>query len=92
MLCASLRRLSIRLTSEQIEAKIRSSEILKPVLHVAVQDVSAGCGSFFNIQVASPVFEGKSLIQQHRIVNEVLKHEIKKIHGFTLKTAPNLDE
>ncbi|CCW62638.1 unnamed protein product [Phytomonas sp. EM1] len=91
MLHASLRRLATRLTAEQIEAKIKSSEILSPVLHASVQDVSAGCGSFFNIQVTSPVFTGKSLVQQHRIVNEVLKQEIKEIHGFTLKTAPRLD-
>lgn len=73
------------LTASDIEAKIRSSAKLQPTA-VKVTDASAGCGSFFKIQVVSPVFRGKPLIQQHRLVNEVLREEIKNIHGFTLET------
>lgn len=73
------------LSAADIENRIRSSSALK-VSAVQVKDTSSGCGSFFSIKVSSPDFEGKTLIQQHRLVNEVLKDEIKAIHGFTLET------
>lgn len=79
-------------SAAQIESKLKASDALAPLLDVTVVDASGGCGSFYNITVASPVFAGKSLIQQHRIVNEVLKEEIKEIHGFTLSTATEAPE
>ncbi|KAL7701425.1 hypothetical protein N2W54_004767 [Lotmaria passim] len=79
-------RLLVSFTAADIEAKLQSSEALRPVQSIKVVDVSAGCGTFFNIDIVSPVFQGKSLIQQHRLVNSVLKDEISAIHGFTLNT------
>lgn len=76
---------SVGLTAEAIEKKLRTNSQLQPT-EVEVQDTSSGCGSFFKIKVVSPVFEGKPLIQQHRLVNEILRSEIKEIHGFTLET------
>jgi stress-induced morphogen len=43
-------------------------------------------GSFFQIEVTSSRFKGLSTVQQHRLVNEILKEEIAKVHGVTLKT------
>lgn len=40
-------------------------------VHVKVSDVSGGCGSMFDIEVASPQFAGQSRVKQHRMVNEV---------------------
>lgn len=79
-------RLLVSYTAADIQAKLQSSEALQPVHSIKVIDASAGCGSFFNIDIVSPVFQGKSLIQQHRLVNGVLKEEISAIHGFTLNT------
>ncbi|KAK7197034.1 BolA-like protein [Novymonas esmeraldas] len=79
-------RLLVTYTAADIQAKLESSDALRPIQSIKVVDASAGCGSFFNIDVVSPVFAGKSLIQQHRIVNGVLKDEISAIHGFTLNT------
>lgn len=76
---------SVGITAAEIEKKLRASSRLEPA-EVHVQDTSSGCGSFFQIKVVSPVFQGKPLIQQHRLVNEVLRDEIKEIHGFTLET------
>lgn len=76
---------AVGLTAADIESKLRSSSRLQPTT-VEVVDTSAGCGSFFKIKIVSPVFSGKPLIQQHRLVNEVLREEIKNIHGFTLET------
>ena len=40
--------------------------------HVDVTDVSGGCGSMYKIEVAADVFEGKKMVDQHRMVNEVV--------------------
>ncbi|PCH41626.1 bola-like protein [Wolfiporia cocos MD-104 SS10] len=47
-----------------------------------VQDVSGGCGTFYQIIIASDTFKGLSTVKQHRMVNEVLKQEIQGIHGL----------
>ncbi|GAA5874326.1 hypothetical protein JCM16303_005811 [Sporobolomyces ruberrimus] len=54
---------------------------------VKVQDVSGGCGSFYAIQIEHESFKGLNTIKQHRIVNDVLKDEIKGMHGLQLKTS-----
>ncbi|KAL6450465.1 BOL3 BolA-like protein 3 [Candida maltosa Xu316] len=51
-----------------------------------VQDVSGGCGSMFAILVESSKFKGLPMIKQHRLVNEILKDEIKQWHGLQLRT------
>jgi BolA-like protein 3 len=42
----------------------------------------------FRIHIESPLFLGKSLVQQHRYVNEALKDDIKQMHGLQLITKP----
>lgn len=54
--------------------------------NLEVKDVSGGCGSMFAILVESEQFKGIPMIKQHRLVNEVLKDEIKQWHGLQLKT------
>ena len=51
-----------------------------------VQDTSGGCGAMFNIVVESPIFKGKTLVAQHKFVTQILKKEIKEMHGLTLTT------
>jgi stress-induced morphogen len=82
MIRRSLQRL---LGAKDIEVKLRSSEVLKPSV-VEVKDISEGCGSFFRVHVTSAAFAGKPLVQQHRLVNECLREEIKLIHGLTVST------
>lgn len=83
MLRHSFQRFGI--TIAQVEDKLRAAVSLSPTA-VKVVDQSGGCGSFFNITVESPAFEGKTVLQQQRMVNEVLKEEIKELHGFQLST------
>jgi stress-induced morphogen len=40
----------------------------------------------FAISIVSKAFNGISMIQQHRMVNEVLADEMKKWHGVQLNT------
>ncbi|GAN02194.1 bola-like protein [Mucor ambiguus] len=52
-----------------------------------VADVSGGCGSMYAIDIAAAKFEGTSIVKQHRMVNDILKEEIKAMHGLQLKTS-----
>jgi stress-induced morphogen len=40
----------------------------------------------YRLEVHSKLFSGKSLVQQHRMVQEILKDEIKDMHGLTMTT------
>lgn len=51
---------------------------------------SGGCGTFYAIKVTSPAFVGLSKVKQHRLVNTILKDEIKGIHGLTVR-RPSTD-
>jgi stress-induced morphogen len=41
----------------------------------------------YRVAVVSPKFVGLSRVQQHRMVNECLKDDIKLMHGIQLTTA-----
>ncbi|CAN0362546.1 unnamed protein product [Pylaiella littoralis] len=73
-------------TREDVIASILESKVeaSKAVVH----DISGGCGSMFKIEVESPLFRGKGLVAQHRIVKDALKAEIADMHGLTLLTRP----
>jgi stress-induced morphogen len=40
----------------------------------------------YRVIVRSKKFQGKSLVEQHRAVNEALKNEFNSLHGVTLST------
>lgn len=42
----------------------------------------------YAIEIESPKFKGLTVIKQHKMVNEVLKEEIKSWHGVQLRTKP----
>lgn len=57
-----------------------------PVAHLEIQDESDGCGDKFNVLIVSEIFEGKNTLQRHRLVNDLLKDYIARIHAFSQKT------
>ncbi|MCO5592858.1 hypothetical protein L7F22_046862 [Adiantum nelumboides] len=59
---------------------------LKPV-YLNVVDTSGGCGASFLVEVVSSAFEGKRLLERHRLVNAALAEEMKQIHALSLKKA-----
>jgi stress-induced morphogen len=75
------------------EDEQRIGKILRNEFHpteLEVRDISGGCGSMYQISITSKKFEGRRLVQQHRMVKDVLKEEIEKMHGYTLITlAPS---
>ena len=49
---------------------------------------AAGGGGHFDILIVSPEFEGKSLLDRHRMVNDALKDLIgREIHALGLRTS-----
>ena len=49
-------------------------------------DVSDGCGAKFECVIVSPLFDGKPILERHRLVNGVLAEELKSIHAFSMRT------
>lgn len=40
----------------------------------------------YNITVESELFEGKTRVQQHKMVTSSIADQLKAIHGYNLKT------
>ncbi|KAL5016775.1 hypothetical protein ScPMuIL_006364 [Solemya velum] len=70
-------------TRGDIKAKLEKE---LSTVHLEVEDLSDGCGTKFKAIIVSPQFEGKTLLQQHRLVNSVIEEEMKDIHAFEMKT------
>ncbi|XP_028913597.1 bolA-like protein 2 [Ornithorhynchus anatinus] len=55
--------------------------------HVEVEDTTPDrCASSFRVLVVSAKFQGKPLLQRHRLVNSCLAEELPHIHAFEQKT------
>lgn len=52
-----------------------------------VVDTSGGCGASFVVEIVSEQFEGKRLLERHRMVNAALEEEMKQIHALSIKKA-----
>lgn len=71
-------------TADYLKAKLEKELEAK---YVEIEDLSnCGCGMKFDATLVSPKFEGKSLLQRQRLVNQVLDEEMKHIHAFTMRT------
>ncbi|GLD96793.1 hypothetical protein PINS_up005476 [Pythium insidiosum] len=53
---------------------------------VEAVDLSDGCGQKFSVIVVHDGFEGLSLLDRQRRVNECLKEEMTRIHALQMKT------
>lgn len=45
------------------------------------------CGASFDVEIATAAFEGKRLLERHRIVNTALTEELKDIHALSISKA-----
>jgi acid stress-induced BolA-like protein IbaG/YrbA len=72
------------ITPEEIKQTLSNA---LPVTLVETQDLTGG-GDHWQVIIVSPIFEGKGLLEQHRIVNEALKEPLadQRIHALALKT------
>lgn len=41
----------------------------------------------YSVEIASDMFKGTTMVKQHRMVNDILKEDIKMFHGIQIKTS-----
>jgi stress-induced morphogen len=72
------------ITPEEIKQTL--AEAL-PGSTIETQDLTGG-GDHWQVIIVSPAFEGKGLLEQHRMVNQALKEAMddQRIHALALKT------
>lgn len=72
------------MTPDQLKARIES---LAPGTEAQVMDLT-GTQDHYQAVVVSPMFAGKMMIEQHRMVYGLFKEEIEsnEVHALTLKT------
>jgi len=69
---------------EELEGTLRNA---LPINHLEIHDQSSGCGENYAILVVSEAFEGKSTLARHRLINDLLKEQISKMHAFSQKSV-----
>ncbi|NP_001003525.1 bolA-like protein 3 [Danio rerio] len=84
------RNIIARSLSSQTDGEVRIAQVLKEKFPQAtalkVVDISGGCGAMYEIHIESDEFKGKRTVQQHQLVNQALKDEIKAMHGLRIFT------
>ena len=72
------------LTAQQLKERL---EALAPGTHADVTDLT-GTQDHWQATIVSPVFEGKMMIEQHRMVMKLMQAEIDSgvVHALTIKT------
>lgn len=72
------------MTPTELKKKI---ETLAPETQVEVIDLT-GTSDHYQAIIISPAFEGKMMIDQHRMVYQLLQSEVDsgEVHALTLKT------
>jgi stress-induced morphogen len=76
------------LTADQLKSKL---ETLAPGTQAEVTDLT-GTRDHWQATIISPVFEGKMMIEQHRLVMKLMQADIDSgvVHALTIKTfAPS---
>ena len=57
-------------------------------LHASHPEAKKSGGGHFSILIVSRDFQGKTLVQRHRMVHEALKHELKSdIHALSIQAS-----
>ena len=78
-----------RMFASQTNGELKLTQILKEKFPGATAikdtDISGGCGAMYEIKIESEEF--KENVQQHQMVNQALKEEIKGMHGLRIFTS-----
>ncbi|KAL4356728.1 hypothetical protein AHAS_Ahas09G0115700 [Arachis hypogaea] len=84
--CRVNARVSLNLKCKKLQVESCLKSKLNPT-HLEVVDTSGGCGASFVVEIVSEEFEGKRLLERHRMVNAALEEEMKEIHALSVKKA-----
>ena len=75
-------------TLNEIKEKIEKELTGATVLVEEEQHHEHQAGKRLLIQVSHSGFKGKTLLEQHRMIYNILQHELKEeVHAITLKTS-----
>jgi len=76
------------MVEQQIERKLRerlAPSVLQVINESSMHGVPPGSETHFKVVVVSDAFEGKALVERHRLVYEVLGDEMRAgIHALTI--------
>jgi stress-induced morphogen len=77
------------MTLDEIKQKVLDG---LPGAQVDVLDMT-GTGDHIRVEVIAPQFEGRSLVQQHQMINELLRAHLAdgSIHALSIQTAVPAD-
>uniref|UniRef100_A0A7M4FF17 BolA-like protein 3 n=1 Tax=Crocodylus porosus TaxID=8502 RepID=A0A7M4FF17_CROPO len=82
---------SCRALASQTEGEAQVMRVLQEkfpqACAIKVVDISGGCGAMYEIHIESKEFKEKRTVQQHQMVNQALKEEIKAMHGLRIFTS-----
>ena len=72
------------MTPDQLKARL---ETLAPGTHAEIMDLT-GTQDHYQAVIISPLFDGKMMIEQHRMVYKIVQSEVDsgELHALTLKT------
>lgn len=72
------------MSPDQLKARI---ETLAPGTRCQVTDLT-GTQDHYQVSVVSPAFQGKLMVEQHRMIMGILKSEIDRdeVHALSMKT------
>ncbi|XP_003469036.1 bolA-like protein 3 isoform X1 [Cavia porcellus] len=80
-----------RMFASQTEGELKVTQVLREkfpqATAIKVTDISGGCGAMYEIKIESEEFKEKRTVQQHQMVNQALKEEIKGMHGLRIFTS-----
>ena len=73
------------MTEEEVSSRVHDAFACD---EVRVQDLK-GDGRSFRVEVKSSIFEGKSLLAQHKLVQDIFAQDLARdiIHALSLKTT-----
>lgn len=73
------------------DGELRLTNLLKEKLPnaktIEVNDISDGCGSMYEVYVEAIEFKNMRIVKQHQLINDVLKSEVKSMHGIRIFTS-----
>ncbi|MDH5561179.1 MAG: BolA/IbaG family iron-sulfur metabolism protein [Deltaproteobacteria bacterium] len=71
------------MTKEEFENRIIKA---LPNAKVEAKDMTGG-GDHFSVQVSSDKFKGKTLVEQHQIINQIFEEDFKgTLHALSIQT------
>ncbi|GMR49176.1 hypothetical protein PMAYCL1PPCAC_19371, partial [Pristionchus mayeri] len=77
-----------KIIREKLQARFESSHI-SVACESHLHNVPRGAEMHFLVQVVSEAFEGKTVLQRHRLVNECLAQELREgVHALRIDAVP----